>query len=123
MKGKVLKILDVLQQRIPTFYPPTGARVLCVREHVDVSIGESWYEVLYEDKIYAVEEYMVKEQKIQDIVPGSLVVLNSGKQAIVLVITESEALGSFFTILVDEEQREISAMDIKEIISAQAIVK
>ena len=119
MEGKIFKVLDVLQQRIPTFYPPTGACVLCIKEHIDVSIGESWYEVLYEDRIYSVDTYMIKEQKFEDIKPGSLVVLNNGKQAVVLVIRESEDLGTFFSVLVDDEQKEISPLDIKEIISSQ----
>ena len=64
MKGCVLKILDVLPQLpIPSLYPTVGAHVLCVMEDTGLDIGEPWYEVLYENKVYKVDKYMVAECK------------------------------------------------------------
>ena len=117
MKGKILKILDVFdQQPLPTFYPPVGARVLCVEEHPGISIGDPWFEVLYKNKVYTVDMYMVKECEAKKLEPGSLVILNNGNQAMIVKVRSSQELGTFFTVLVNNESKEISSLEIKEII-------
>jgi len=64
VKGRVLEILDVLSQLpLPSLYPPPGARVLCIKEDPGLDVGEPWYEVLYENKVYKVDKYMVAECK------------------------------------------------------------
>ena len=119
MKGKLLRILDVFNQiPLPTFYPPIGAQVLCIEEHPGASTGDPWFEVLYRDRIYAVDMYMVKECKAKKLEPGSLVILNNGSQAMIVKVRPSQDLGTFFTILVDNKSREISALEIKEIVDS-----
>jgi hypothetical protein len=119
MKGKILKVLDVFsQQPLPTFYPPVGARVLCIEAHDGIFTGDPWFEVLYKNKIYAMDMYMVRECEAKKLEPGSLVVLNNGSQAMIVKVRSSQELGTFFTILVDNKSKEISSLEIKEIIES-----
>ena len=115
----MLRVLDVFNQMpLPTFYPPIGARVLCIEEHPGAEIGDPWFEVLYRDKIYAVDMFMVRECEAQKLEPGTLVVLNNGSQAIIVKVRSSQELGTFFTVLVDNKSKEISSLEIKEIIES-----
>lgn len=119
MKGKILKILDAFdQQFLPTFYPPPGARVLCIEEYSDASRDGrgSWFQVLYKNKVYTVDMHMVKECETKKLEPGSLVILNNGNQAMIVKVHPSQELGTFFTVLVNNESKEISSLEIKEII-------
>ncbi len=118
MKGKLLRVLDVFHQMpLPTFYPPPGARVLCVKEHPGLKTGDPWFEVLYRDRIYAVDMYMVKECEVEKLELGDIIVLNGGGQAVITNVHSSEELGMFFTVLTHNRTMEISALDIKEIVS------
>lgn len=114
-KGKILKMETFSQLTIPTFYPPEGAEVLCLKEH-GFATGDRWFDVLYEDKIYTVGDCMIKHHDIERLKEGSIVILHSGEQAVITRVIKTPGLGTFFTILVSERVIEISSISIKEII-------
>ena len=116
MKGKLLRVLQLAQVPLPLFSPPPGARVLCLEEHPGLRAGDPWFEVLYKDKIYAVDMYMVEECKVDCLAPGSIVLLNDGRHATIVRIHPTQEIGTFFSVLVEGATFEISSLDIKEII-------